>query len=85
MAHLSAKAGGQILWWLEVPFPGTVGGRDSFKSEVNMCEVGTGVMLEISDSPLILGVWGIHSATLGLQPFWFLETGRRVRDHQSLL
>lgn len=64
-------------------------GWDRFsKNEVSMCVVGTEVSMyvfKISGSSLVLGAGGIYSATLGLQPFWFLETGRRVRDNQSLL
>lgn len=61
-------------------------GWDRFsKNEVSMCVVGTEVMFKISGSSLVLWAGGIYSATLGLQPFWFLETGRCVRDNQSLL
>lgn len=36
-----------------------------------MCELGIGVMIEIPDSPLVLGGWEICSATLGLQQSHF--------------
>lgn len=53
-------------------------GWDRFlRSEVNMCELGIGAVIEISDSPFSPGDSGVtlgHSGVAAVA-FWFLETG----------
>lgn len=57
---------------MEVTFPGTVGGIDSLRSDIDMCELVTGTMIEISDSCPgglrdTLGYSGIVAVAFG---FW---------------
>lgn len=61
---------------MEVFFLGVVGGVDFLRSEVNMCELRIGMMIEIFDLFLVLGVWGIYLVSrVVVVVFWFLEIG----------
>lgn len=41
------------------------------RSDVHMCGLGTGALVEISDSALVLGAWGLHLVSLGLLQWHF--------------